>query len=145
MEAEIQFYQFSVTLLDLSVYQTIVHIPESERKPSGPIIRSTEWDKVVSAKHSLYASRDMDEVSDFIVPDGLDTLAFPTSKASSQAPKLTTEEDANKFKRSFDQTLLYTALDSSSSVAIESTDVNIVIDHWKRVLAGSLPPASGTL
>jgi hypothetical protein len=144
MEAEIQFYQFSVTLPDLSVYQTIVYVPESGSRLSGPIVIPIEWDKVVPAKHSLYASKDMDDVRDFIVPDGLDALA-PTSRATAQAPNIATVQESNISNRTVDQTLLYTALNSSPSAETESTDINVVIDHWRRVLADSMSPDSGTL
>jgi hypothetical protein len=146
MEAEIQFYQLSVTLPDLSVHQTIVYVPESEGKSSAHVVRSIDWTKVITAKHSLYASTDMDDERDFIVPDGVvDALGVPTSKAQSQAPRLVTVEELDELDSTVDYTLLYAALNSNPSAATEVADINFVIDRWKQVLTDSMSPVSGTL
>jgi hypothetical protein len=145
MDAELQFYQLSVTFRDLGVHQTIVYIPESEAGQSAPVVKPIEWDKVVPAKHSLYASKDLDDMRDFIVPNGLDDLATPVSKAHSQTPRLLTALDPNILSREIDHTLLYMALTSGTSDEADSTEINVVIDHWKQVLADSVHPPSGTL
>jgi hypothetical protein len=142
MEAEIQFYQLSVTLPDLSVHQTIVYVPESEGKPSAHVVRSIDWTKVITA---LYASTDMDDERDFVVPDGVDTLGVPTSKAQSQAPKLVAVEELDELDSTVDYTLLYAALNSNPSAATEITDINFAIDRWKQVLTDSMSPVAGTL
>jgi hypothetical protein len=145
MEADIQFYQLSVTLPDLSVHQTIVYVPESEGKSSPHVVRSIDWTKVITPKHSLYASTDMDDERDFIVPDGVDALGVPTSKAQSQAPKLVAVEQLDELDSTVDYTLLYAALNSNPSAATEITDINFAIDRWKQVLTDSMSPVAGTL
>jgi hypothetical protein len=145
MEAEIQFYQLSVTLPDLSVHQTIVYVPESEGKSSAHVVRSIDWTKVVTAKRSLYSSTDMDDEHDFVVPDGTDALGVPTSKAQSQTPKLVAVKELDELDSTVDYTLLYAALNCNPSAATEITDINFVIDRWKQVLTDSMSPASSTL
>jgi hypothetical protein len=144
MEAGLKFYQLSVALSDLSVYQTIVYIPEGEGAQSASLVRTIEWDKVVHAKHSLYASLDLDDIHDFVVPDGLDDLAAPVSKADSQVPKRLAVQDPNASNRCIDNTLLYTVLTSNTSVP-DSTEVNVILNRIEQMFIDTVSLPSGTL
>ncbi|KAJ4355336.1 hypothetical protein N0V95_003011 [Ascochyta clinopodiicola] len=79
LERAVPFYQLTVALSDLSVLQTVL----VEELDTGH--EALVWNKTIHADRTLYASTNVEELDDFVAPNGLLGMATPEPKLKSQA------------------------------------------------------------
>lgn len=104
LERAVPFYQLTVALSDLSVLQTVL-LPEGRDVNLEPLV----WSKTISANRSLYTSTNIDEMDDFVVPNGLIETTTPELKLKSQAPQLL-PQSGQPDCRVMDYTAIYNTL-----------------------------------
>jgi RNA polymerase I-specific transcription initiation factor RRN6 len=137
-ERRLPFYQLSAMLSDLSVHQTVL-LGHENVNDIEPIV----WSKTVRSNHLLYTSKDIDELDDFIVPDGLDRSFTPGLKLESQTPRLLSLSAAQPAPRSMDYTQIYGALISNDQESVANKD-SVSVDTVAMQLRKTILEDSGS-
>lgn len=128
----VPFYQLTVILTDLSVYQTVMLASEHDPNPE-PLA----WRRIVVAKHSLDARAKIDEMDDFIEPNGPDWDADPELKLKSQALRLVPWSDRPAALMTVNNTTLYDALVDPEADAEASIPLEALILQLHEMLEGA--------
>jgi RNA polymerase I-specific transcription initiation factor RRN6 len=134
LDKEIPFYQLTVVFSDLSVHQTVLL---AQRHDAEPIA----WSKTLPTNRSLYTSRDIEEMDDFMVPNGLDEAAVPTLKTKSQIPRLLLSSDRPSLQGAKDYTAIYDALvhnEQRYASLRDSTSIDAIIGQLWRMTSSDI-------
>lgn len=123
------FYQLTVVLADLSVHQTVIITSERDPNPE-PLV----WRRAVVAKHSLDATTAVDDLNDFVEPNGPDWDADPESKLESQRPRLTPVLDRPHQHPTVEQTTVYEALLDETLGGRENASLEVVTDQLRELM-----------
>ncbi|KAH6614292.1 RNA polymerase I-specific transcription initiation factor RRN6-like protein [Boeremia exigua] len=132
-EKAVPFYQLTVVLADLSVYQTVLLSSQYDPAPE-PLV----WRRIVVAKHSIDARADIDEMGSFVEPNGPDWDAEPESKLEGQSLQLVKWSDQAPALATADCTTIYGALVRDDHVAGESITLEALTDQVQGLLRGDL-------
>ncbi|KAF2631282.1 hypothetical protein BU25DRAFT_446165 [Macroventuria anomochaeta] len=128
LKRAIPFYQLTLVLADLSVYQAVLLSSEHDPDPE-PIV----WRRIVVAKHSLDALTEADEMNAFVEPNGPDWDAEPEPKLGSQLPRPVSSSDRPPAQASMDQTATYDALLHGDQT--NSTCVEVLIEQLRAMMS----------
>ncbi|KAJ4985837.1 hypothetical protein SVAN01_08635 [Stagonosporopsis vannaccii] len=101
----VPFYQLTIMLSDMSVFQTVMLFSNYDWKPE-PLV----WRRAVVVKHSLDAKTEVDEMDGFVEPNGPDWDADPELKLGYQTLRLASFQDRLTLRAKADRTALYDAL-----------------------------------
>ncbi|KAF3033192.1 hypothetical protein E8E12_003125 [Didymella heteroderae] len=128
-ERAIPFHQLTVLTADLGVHQIVLLSSKHESDPER-----LAWRKIVTQR--LPDARDeVDEVDDFIEPNGPDWEMEPESKLKSQVPRRVSIENATY--PSADHAWLYESLFPSEQT--DSTSIEDVIQRLEDVMSRETP------
>ncbi|KZM24026.1 uncharacterized protein EKO05_0009328 [Ascochyta rabiei] len=125
-EQAVPFYQLTVTLSDFSVLQTVL----VEEIDSGH--EALVWNKVIHADRTLYASTNVEEMDDFVAPDGLLGMATPETKLKSQTLRLLPQTDQS-LERAMNYTSIYETLVHGDQNATSTRNATAVDALAKRL------------
>lgn len=137
LERAVPFYQLTVALSDLSVLQTVL-LPEGCDVDFEPLV----WTKTISTNRSLYTSTNVDEMDDFVVPNGLIETTTPELKLKSQAPRLLPRSDQPNC-RVMDYTAIYSALfhsDQNCPAVGDSITMETITERLREMMASEVNP-----
>ncbi|OSS44201.1 hypothetical protein B5807_11251 [Epicoccum nigrum] len=124
----VPFYQLTVVLADLSVHQTVTLT--SDHDPSPELL---VWRRAVVAKHSLDAMTIVDDMNDFVEPNGPDWDAEPELKLESQRPRLTSVHDRPHQHPTVEQVTVYKALLDETLGEREDASLEAVTDQLREM------------
>lgn len=136
LEREVPFYQLTVALSDLSVHQTVL-LPQKYDVDAEPI----SWSKTTRVNHLLYTSTDVEEMDDFVVPNGLDKTTTPTLKFESQTPRLLPSSNQPSAHRTIDYTMIYDALihsDRNSTSTNDNTSFDSITEQLRELMVAHM-------
>ncbi|KAJ8118732.1 hypothetical protein OPT61_g340 [Boeremia exigua] len=133
LSKSVPFYQLTVIMADLSVYQTVLLSSGYHNNPE-PLV----WRRVVVAKHSLDARSNVDEMDDFVEPNGPDWDAEPESKLTSQMPRLVSSSNRAIASGTADRMAAYDALIQIDQSAGASVSLKDLTDQLREVTRGDL-------
>lgn len=125
-ERAIPFHQLTIITPNLSIYQTVLLSSHHDPNPE-PLA----WRRIVVAKHSLDARNDIDDMDEFIEPNGPDWDAEPEPKLKSQAPRLLS--DHGPAHATVDHTTLYVSLIHGEQA--DSTSINEVVQQFQEKMS----------
>lgn len=123
------FYQLTVILADLSVYQTVVLSSIHDSDPE-PLV----WRRVVVAKSSLDDTGDIDNMNDFVEPNGPNWDAEPELRDHSQKPRLTSLLDRSSPLITSEQVSMYEALLNDNQSSGDSASLEVLLRQMQDLV-----------
>lgn len=131
LQEAVPFYQLTVMLADMSVFQTVLLASQYDLEPE-PLV----WRKNVVAKHSLDARTEIDEMDDFVEPNGPDWDADPELKLRGQTLRLLPYQDRLAVRATANHTALYDALVAFDDHAGTSVSLEVLTDQLRGMMRG---------
>jgi hypothetical protein len=97
---------------DLSVHESIVYATSTGgiTKAEDAHIEDLFWTVIYRPKSNVRTIRDIQEMDDFLEPEGIEAITEPTSKLPLQVPTLTDKKRRDSARRTVDNRTLYRAL-----------------------------------
>ncbi|ORY09601.1 RNA polymerase I-specific transcription initiation factor RRN6-like protein [Clohesyomyces aquaticus] len=91
MSSDVQFYRLSVTLSDLSLHETLLYAlapPQEDRSKISTVVERPEWSLIVHSRAGQRSRELVDNIEDFVVPDGIGQDSAPRFRRPFQSPRL---------------------------------------------------------
>ena len=127
----LRFYKLFVIRSDLSIHEAVVYCTTQLHAK----VEDIAWSKVDQLNKTVRTIGTIQEMDDFVEPEGIEALDGPLSKFTSQGPGCVQGEDDNTARRVSDHTLLYDALTGKEMNTIDVADVTDVTAQMAQLLA----------
>jgi RNA polymerase I-specific transcription initiation factor RRN6 len=124
----LRFYKLFVLRSDLSIHEAIVYCTT---QPNAKVEDIT-WSRVYQPNKSVRTIGTIQELDDFLEPDGIEAMDSPLSKLPSQTPEYMQGDEHNTARRVSDHTLLYDTLTQKETTTANGS---VVIAQMKQLLA----------
>ena len=124
----LRFYKLFVIRSDLSIHEAVVYCTTQPHAK----VEDIAWSKVDTLNKTVRTIGTIQEMDDFVEPEGIEALDGPLSKFTSQGPECVQGEDDNTARRVSDHTLLYDALTGKE---MNTIDVAVVTAQMEQLLA----------
>jgi RNA polymerase I-specific transcription initiation factor RRN6 len=149
----LSFYKLFMFRSNLSVHEIIVYATPSTaaRETSRDEVKDLSWTIVFRPKKAVRTIGDIQEMDDFLQPEGIEAMTEPQSKLLSQVPRLTDRTEMDTTHRVVEHVLLYNTLshdESDTGTTAMSLSVPVMVTQLRMRLSDSdynAEPPMGTL
>ena len=138
------FYKLFMLRSDLSVHESIIYTASSSGSTTNESNHSVEdlvWTIIYRPRKDVRTIGGIQEMDDFLEPEGIEAMEEPVSKLPLQVPTLTNGKKANMANRAVDHRPLYDALTRNHTGEEENggaVDVpSVVIRHQGMLISST--------